>query len=49
MRKPQDAAPIARELHRHAFADSAKALQFVMGQEAHVERERLIAAARGYC
>ena len=37
MRKPQDAAPIARELHRHAFADSAKALQLVMGKQTHVE------------
>ena len=49
VREPQDMATIARELHRHAFADPAEALQLVMGEQAHVERERLIAPAHGYC
>ena len=44
MRDPQDAAAVARELHRHALANAAEALQLVMGKKAHVQRERLIGA-----
>ena len=47
VREPQDAAAVARELHRHALADAAEALQLVMGEKAHVERERLIGARSG--
>ncbi len=38
VREPQDAAPAARELHRHALAHAAKAVQAVLGEEFHVER-----------
>jgi hypothetical protein len=42
VREPQDAAAVARELHRHAFTNAAETLQLVMGKKAHVQRERLI-------
>jgi len=46
VREPQDPAPVARELHAHAFADAAEALQLVVREQFHVERERLI--GRGF-
>jgi hypothetical protein len=47
MREPQDAAAVARKLHCHAFAYPAEALQLVVGDKAHVERECLIGARSG--
>jgi hypothetical protein len=47
VREPQDAAAVARELHRHALADAAETLQLVMRKKAHVQRERLIGARSG--
>ena len=47
VREPQDAAAVARELHRHALADATEALQVVMGKKAHVQRERLIGPRPG--
>jgi hypothetical protein len=44
VREPQDPAPVARDLHSHAFADAAEALQLVVREELHVESERLIGA-----
>jgi hypothetical protein len=46
VREPQDAAAVACELHRHALADAAEAREVVMGEEAHVERQRLAAGFR---
>jgi hypothetical protein len=47
VREPQHAAAVARELHRHALTDAAKALQLVMGKKAHVQGERLIGTRPG--
>ena len=42
VREPQDAAPVASELQRNAFADAPEALQLVMRDKAHVQRQRPI-------
>ena len=44
VREPQDAAPVARRLHRHPFAHTAETLQFVVGEKTHVQGERLVGA-----
>src|SRR5205823_1061755 len=44
VREPQDPPAVARRLHRHPLADPAEAREIVMRDEAHVERERLVAA-----
>ena len=42
VREPENSPPVARELHSHALADAAEALQLVVREELHVESERLI-------
>ena len=42
VREPQDAALVTGELQRHAFADAPEALQLVMRDKAHVQRQRLV-------
>ena len=44
VREPQDTAPVARSLYRHAFSHPAEALQFVMGEQVHVPGECLVGA-----
>ena len=47
VREPQDAAAVAGELQRHAFAHAPETLQLVMGNQAHVQRQRLVGARSG--
>ena len=46
VRQPQDAAAVGRDLHRHALAHAAEALQLVLRQQLEIPGDRLVAAAR---
>jgi hypothetical protein len=49
VRKPDDAAAVLRDLHRHALAHAAEAIELVMGDElevpAHALRRALVQGA----
>ncbi|MNY33627.1 hypothetical protein D3C86_1679130 [compost metagenome] len=45
MRHPQNASAIARLLHRNAFAKPTESIEFVLGQQAHIERQRGVCSA----
>jgi hypothetical protein len=47
MREPEDAPAIPGHLHVRAFADAAEAVELVMPEQLHVERERLSGARAG--
>ena len=47
MRQPEDAAPIACQLHGHALPQTTKARKLVVREQLHVERKGLIRARRG--
>ena len=44
MRQPDDAAPVGRDLHRHALAHAAEAVQLVLGQQLEIPEDRLVLA-----
>jgi DNA-directed RNA polymerase subunit N (RpoN/RPB10) len=41
MREPEDAAPVRRDLHRHAFAHAAEPVEFVMAEQFEIALDRL--------
>ena len=49
MRQPQDAAAVLRELHRHALAHAAEAVERVLGKEAEIpDRGKFHAGVLGF-